>query len=144
MTEEGLGTEALLPVENEHENDACSDARRRVGLKTSKGLKNAVAPLPKGAYRRLLQRVRDVHVDAGGRDAPAPAPAPAPSIAESEGAFLAAAGEAAAVVAATTTAASAASSSSGPGGAVVLKFSLPAGCFATALLREVTHNDAFI
>ena len=29
-------------------------------------------------------------------------------------------------------------------GTVMLSFSLPAGSFATALLRELTHNDDFI
>ena len=116
-----LNLEALLPPglrRNDDEGAASAAAAADGG--SVRAAKQAVASLPKGAYRRVLQRVHDVQVEEA----------------------------AAAAVAAVRTHASDADNGGATGDAakvaVVLRFSLPAGSFATALLREVTHNDAFI
>jgi len=117
-----LSLEALLPPglrRNDDEGAASAAAAADGG--SARAAKQAVASLPKGAYRRVLQQVHDVQVEEAA---------------------------AAAAVAAVRTHASDADNGGGTGDAakdaVVLRFSLPAGSFATAFLREVTHNDAFI
>jgi hypothetical protein len=113
-----LNLEALLPPGLRENGNGTVPAAAATDGGSARAAKHAVvASLPKGAYRRVLQQVHDVQVE-----------------------------EAAAVTAVRTDASDADNGATGDAvkDAVVLRFSLPAGSFATALLRDVTHSDAFI